>query len=277
MEWKVFCRSVRIQFDQILRKRITCITYLIIAGFVFANLYMNIQQFANIHYTSQMYDLVKILTLSSWSKYGYFLCTYMPIFCVMPSADSWYEDHQSGMESYLCTRLGKREYWYGKLAAVFFVSFLVFSIPLLLELIISVIIFPLNASGDPSGWPYFISVVETWQYPGYRLLCSHRIIYALVYALQFSLVFSLLAVFNLTISTLKVMKYRVLLYVPIYFILYMISLLKEMMGISFTMYYADIIRMFITEERNNSVYLSIIVGIIAISLLLTEIQIRRKK
>ncbi len=122
-----------------------------------------------------------------------------------------------------------------------------------------------------------MTVAEIWKYPCFRLFCSHRFIYTIAYILQFSLLFSVLAVVNLSISTIKFMKYRVLLYLPVYFILYLFSLMKEMVkGIDYTTYYVDILQMFVIGKRNNGIYLAVLLLLILFSVLLTEIQIRRK-
>ena len=130
----MFLRSVRMQTAGILRKKTAAVTYLLLMGFVLVNFFLNLWQNHEAQYVTQMFDPVKILTLSDWSYSGFYMRTYFPLLVVLPTACSYLSDRQTRMQVYMEARTGRTSYWMGKFLAVFLATFIIFTLPFLLEL-----------------------------------------------------------------------------------------------------------------------------------------------
>ena len=178
----MFLRSVRMQTAGILRKKTAAVTYLLLMGFMLVNFFSNLWQNHEVQYVTQMFDSVKILTLSDWSYSGFYMRTYFPILVVLPTACSYLSDRQTRIQVYIEARTGRTSYWMGKLLAVFLATFIIFTLPFLLELALNIICFGLKPMGDPSNFPYLDTLAEDSRiflsgrcvgYPRRVQLCRH--------------------------------------------------------------------------------------------------------
>lgn len=269
--------SIKMQMAAMARKKETAITFFVLLMFVLVNFWGNIKENAGIGYISQMYDYIKVLTLSDYSRTGYFLMEFFPLLAVMPTAYSYLVDRNTNIKTYIESRTGKRNYLYGKVISVFLITFLVFTIPFLIEVLMGGICFDIRSAGDPSNLGYF----QTVEWDG-RLFLSgiffaNKIVYAVLCIVLFGIVSGVLAVFNFAVSTLKFMKYKIYTFFPIYILLFVMDVVENVMHLEFTMSYMFILRMFNVVSKNYAFYCAVLIVLIFISILLLERKLKRNE
>ncbi len=250
----MFLRSVRMQTAGILRKKTAAVTYLLLMGFVLVNFFLNLWQNHEAQYVTQMFDPVKILTLSDWSYSGFYMRTYFPLLVVLPTACSYLSDRQTRMQVYMEARTGRTSYWMGKFLAVFLATFIIFTLPFLLELALNVICFGLEPMGDPSNFPYLDTLAEDSRIFLSGLWFKNRVLYAVVMIVLFGAASGILAVFNFVVTLLPGFRYRVFAYFPVYVLIHLLHLVEQISGRDYTMDYAFILCLFEQTKKNYPAY-----------------------
>jgi len=254
------------QTRRIFRSTSAQVTYGILLVCIIINFVLNLSRNITTQYISQMFDPVKTLTLSSWSNVGLILMIAYPILAVLPTSSSWMNDEKSGIVILEENRVGKHKYWISKLASVFIATFFIFTVPFLIELLLNRICFPVSSLGDPSGFSFIDKAEEPNRYIFSALWWKNRYLWAVVWIMLFGAVSGILAVFNFSLTTLQIFKYRVLTLIPIYILLYLISTAELLIQPTFSMSYLLILRMFSEKMMNYQAY-----GIFCLALLLVSV------
>lgn len=261
-----------------LRNKSAILISLVLLGIISINFISNLNRNNEILYVTEMFSFVKVLTLSDWTMAGYFMMQYYPLLVVIPTACVYISDRNSGINTYIQSRVGKRNYWYGKLISVFVLTLIIFIVPYLIEIVLSVICFSLKSNGDPSGIEFWQSVETEGQYLLSNILLSNRIIYAVIMAMLFGIVSAVLATFNFSITTLPIFKFKILTYFPIYILLFAISLLPKIVKLKFTVDYCFILRMFENANaKNYPVYSVFLITLLVVSVFLIELKIKKEE
>lgn len=268
-------KSIRMQMAGMVKKKEVVLIYFVLMIFAAVNFVSNIIFNNDIVYITEMPDLVKKLTLSDWSSCGYYMMQYYPLLVVIPTACAYLSDRDSRMQTYIQSRTGSRNYWYGKLITVFLTTFILFSLPFLTEILLSTISFSIKSSGDPSGFNYLATIENENRYFLSDLFIKNKIIYAVVNVLIFGTVSGILALFNFSVTTLPGMKYKIFAFFPIYLLFYFISILNTIIKPDCTTNYSIILRMFSDGEKNYSLYGIFLIILVLLSVILTEVKIRR--
>lgn len=247
--------SLRMQMSEMIRKKSVVITFFILFSFVMVNFFVNMINFSEIKYISQMYDPIKVLTLSEWSVSGYFMMEYYPLLVVVPTACAYLTDKNTRVKIYIESKTGKETYWFTKALSVFITTFFVFTIPFLTEILLEVICFSMESAGDPTGFTFIQTIENENQHLFSELWINNKIVYAVIMTLLFGVVSGILALFNFAISTLPFFKYKIFTFFPIYIMFYAISIFQNILKFDYTLNYFYILRMFNTELKNYVVYL----------------------
>ncbi len=264
--------SLRMQLAEMVRKKSVVITFFVLFAFVLANFFVNMFEYKEITYISQMFDPIKVLTLSEWSVSGYFMMEYYPILVVIPTACAYFTDKNTRVKIFIESKTGKESYWFAKAISVFITTFLVFTIPFLLEIVLEVICFSMNAMGDPSGFQFIKSIESENQYLLYELWVDNRIVYAIIMTILFGVVSGILALFNFAISTLPFFNYKIFTFFPIYVLFYFVSIFESLIDTDYTLNYFYILRMFNTEPKNNMVYFMFLFVLVVISFIIIKFK-----
>ena len=206
----MFIKALKMQMSEMVRKKTVMFSFLVVFIFTIVNFWTNMFDFKEIKYVSQMYDIVKTLTLSEWSISGHFMMEYYPLLVVIPTACAYLTDKETRVKVYIESRVGKKIYWYSKLASVFIVTFLIFTIPFLIELAMGAMCFNIDAMGDPSGFSYIQTVEWDNQYLFWELWAGNRFLYAIVMILLFGTVSGILAMFNFPFPQCRFLNIRFL-------------------------------------------------------------------
>lgn len=157
-------KSFNMQLSYVFRRKSTAVIMLVLLVFVVTNIGINFSKNYNTLYLNQMYSFEKMLTLSDWSMAGYFMRQFYPMLLVVPTACTYVMDKSSGMNVYIQSRTGRRSYLYGKILVTFFTTFVIFTFPFLIEIIISSICTGNIPNGDPSGFEYWQTIAKEKQY-----------------------------------------------------------------------------------------------------------------
>lgn len=270
-------QSIRTQLSHILRSKSSVFVSFVLLVAVAINFIENMNRNYEALYVTEMYDLVKALTLSDWTRVGYFFMQYYPLLVVVPTAGVYISDKKSGVDTYIKSRVGDKNYLFGKMISVFLATLIIFFIPFFVELILSIICFDIRSLGDPSGFEYWQTIERDGDYFLSNIYLSNRILYATIMTGLFGLVSAILATFNFAVTTLPIFKFRLTTYFPIYILFYIIGIVENIVKPKFTMYYAFILRMFeVTKEKNYFIYAIFLLGLLGISALLIWLKIRHK-
>ena len=168
-----------------------------------------------------LYHPASLTALNDNLAVSYYFVECYPFLAVLPACFSLFHDRTLGVDVMMKSRMGERQYYFSKAAAAFCLSFFTFTVPFLLELLLNVLIFPLEAARDVNGWsPYntaYLSMSE--EYLLSDLFFKNQYIYCIVIILLVGLFSGCAAVFTLGISCFRI-KYQVFLFLPVYLIIY---------------------------------------------------------
>lgn len=271
-------KSIHMQISYLLRSKPVIFILFILLAVISINFGINLNANREAMYISEMYSFEKMLTLSDWSKMGYYLVQYYPLLIVIPTACSYIIDRNNGINTYVQSRVGKRSYWYGKLISVFVLTLLIFTLPFLMEIILNLICFPLEANGHPSGEEFWMTIEEESQYFLSDILLYSGALYAVIMVLLFGVVSAVLATFNFAVTTLPIFKIKILTYFPIYILFFAISILPHIINLNFTVDYYYILRMFeTTTVKNYGAYSAFMIVLLAVSVILIEWKIKKEE
>src|SRR5690625_3757716 len=151
------------QLKVIWEKRIALIIFFLLFGLMLVNYFTNVFTYSGTDIVD-MYHPMKILTLSSHSKYSFYLMQYYPLLVVIPAGFTLFADKQVNQYIFIQSRVGARNYYLGKFIVVFLVTFIVFTVPFLIEILLNVIAFPITATGDPSNLSIYQRIEEIRMY-----------------------------------------------------------------------------------------------------------------
>ncbi len=268
-------KSVRMQMSGMFKKKEVVLIFFVLMIFISINFFNNIMFNKDIKYITEMPDLVKKLIISDWSSFGYYMMQYYPLLVVIPTACAYLSDRDTRIQTYIQARMSSRNYWYGKMITVFLTTLVLFSLPFLIEILVSSISFSIESSGDPSGFNYLSTIEDEWGYFLSDIFIKNKIIYAIINALIFGMVSGILALFNFSVTTLPGMKYKIFAFFPIYLLFYLISILNTVIKPAYTTSYAAILKMFNSGQKNYPLYCIFLIILIFLSVIFIEIKIRR--
>lgn len=271
-------KSVKMQLSYMLRSKATAFILILLLVAVGANWAMNLKENWNTVYISQMFSFDKKLTLSDWSMVGYFMMQYYPLLIVIPTAWVYVADRNSGISTYIQSRVGKRSYLYGKLISVFLLTSFIFIIPFLMEILLSVICFSVESNGDPSHMAYWETVGQEGKNFLSNILLHSKILYSVLMTLIFGVVSAILATFNFAITILPAFKMKIVTFFPLYILLFAISFLPKVVELKYTVDYHFILRMFENGNgKNYLVYFMFLLILMVISFTIVEWKIKKEE
>ena len=258
-------RSFYMQFCQLLRKKLVVLTFLFLFVLTLMNFFQNMERNVETVYISQMYDIVRMLTLSYDSETGLFLMQFYPILVVAMTATACLTDRNTRVRLSIQSRMGSRNYWYGKLLAVFAVTFLVFTLPFFLEMLLSAICFPVSALGtEVSGTMLETDMGFMWG----ELYQDHRFLTGILWIVFFGGISAVFAVFNFSVTTLPLFRIRILTFFPVYLLIYALGVLESYLKLDYTINYYYILRMCeSTKPKNPGVYFLFLAGLLVIAVI----------
>lgn len=270
-------RTIKTQVQIIFRRKSAAFLFLALLVLVLYNFLSNVKTNSEIIYVTQMFQTEKVLTLSDWTPAGYYLMLYFPILVVLPTCCDYLNDRNTKMLVYVQSRSGKRKYWYGKILAVFISTLLIFTIPFLLELLISLLCFSKDALGDPSMQDYIASTEKDRKIFLFSLFVSNPACYYALMTLFFGISSAILAVFNYAVVMLFSFRFKIFAFFPLYLLMYVIRILSDTFHVSFETDYFFIMRLYNEDSINKSyiLYFVFLCMLVLFALICTEIKVRK--
>jgi hypothetical protein len=128
----------------------------------------------------------------------------LPLIAVIPFADSYFVEKKNNLLPVLISRSSRRQYYFSKLFVVFISSVIVIAVPLLINMMLNSIAFPVSSLRDSTGW----SSDETWYRDAFledrilfpNLFILHPYLYNFVFTAMLSLFSGLVGVFSYAAS-----------------------------------------------------------------------------
>ena len=222
----MFIKATLTQTNFMLKQKETLVVFYVLLIQVLGNFISNVLTFQGIDII-QMYQPMKFLLLS-YNRINYnadatllFIQLY-PILVVLPAGFALCKEQQSGQEVLMIARLGQLTYNFSKLIAAFCATMIVFTMPFMIELLLNCIAFPLTATGDMTNMdiyePNYIQAVHMYLMSG--LYIQSVYIYTIIGTLFMGIVSGILASFTVAFSSIVRVKYRIILFLPVFVLLY---------------------------------------------------------
>ena len=153
------------------------------------------------------------------------------------------------------------------------VTFFLFTVPFLLELLLSVICFSSRSVADPSGVQLFLSLPEEKENLLYQLYVASPILYGFLMTIRFGLISCVFAFFNYAFSTSPKIKYKMITMIPLLGILYFLMIIDRFVPAKLS--YLLVLPMFEYRNVSEGFYLAGYIGMLAIALV--ELIINEKR
>lgn len=275
----MFFRSIKTQLCFILRQRITQAVFFLLLTLVGYNFVNNVFQFQGMD-VSNMYHPMKLLTLSYNRVYfnadiTLLLVQIYPLLVACPAGLILAKETQMEMDSLIVSRLGKSKYIISKGIAVFCATMIVFTLPFLIEILLNVITFPIDATRDFSHLSVYdadyIQMVQKYWWTG---LCeSMPYLYAVVMTVMFGAFSGLIGLMVMSFSAVFPVRFRVMyLILPFVLLNSTIYILPKFTGGTLQHVWYKYVLIFADGEKNAAVFLIILAVIMAFSILTTIIS-----
>ena len=264
----MFIKATLTQTNFMLKQKETLVVFYVLLIQVLGNFISNVLTFQGIDII-QMYQPMKFLLLS-YNRINYnadatllFIQLY-PILVVLPAGFALCKEQQSGQEVLMIARLGQLTYNFSKLIAAFCATMIVFTMPFMIELLLNCIAFPLTATGDMTNMdiyePNYIQAVHRYLMSG--LYIQSVYIYTIIGTLFMGIVSGILASFTVAFSSIVRVKYRIILFLPVFVLLYATIYLQNILPSWIpTIKWYDYLLLFNDEPKN---YLFLITGLLAL-------------
>ncbi len=264
-------KSLKTQIAFLLRQKGTIATELVIVLLLLANYLKNITMYSDLD-ISRMYQPMKLLLISynnlnDRADFTLLFVFLFPILAVLPGGFAYINEQQTGAEFYLKSRLGSRRYLREKVLSVLLSTFLSFMIPFIVDITFTAMTFPMQAAGDLSGFGLYSKeyrmILDNYVFK--TLFLTNPLIYALILSFFLALFAALLGTFTFALSYVTSVKYRVLLFIPAFFMLNLTILLENNFSSADGTRYAwyEYFLLF-GENKKNPIYVSILILIIMI-------------
>ncbi|MBQ3782492.1 MAG: hypothetical protein II838_03475 [Lachnospiraceae bacterium] len=150
-------RNIKAQVQILLRQKGANVCFLLLMLCVILNYYKNLKIYSGFEKIC-FPSIATLFTMSDWlDGIGYYIIIFLPFLIALPAGLSLAKETKTNVHIYLVTRCGgKFSYYFSKICAVFIVTFLVFFIPFMVELLLNWYTFSNGLSKDALDvlWSY---------------------------------------------------------------------------------------------------------------------------
>lgn len=218
-------KAIKNQTIFLLKQKEASLTFILLLAVVLGNYITNVLTFRGTD-VSQMYQPMKLLALSLNKVYfsaniQLLIVMIYPTLVAVPAGFSYTKEQQTKEEVYMIYRLGKNRYLQSKLWASFFTTTIVFTVPFMLEILMNMLSFPMNAIRDLSNLSIYNTdyAIMVHNYIGSAIYIASPSLYAILTTLFFGVVSGILGTLPVAISFVLTVKYRTLLILPTFVLL----------------------------------------------------------
>lgn len=275
-------KATKVQTVSSLNRKGSIFTFLFLLALVLFNFISNVNEFEG-RDISRMYQPMKLLLLS-YNRVNFngdmtLLFTQLyPILVVCPAGFILSKECQYGENVFMTARLGQKRYLLSKLLSAFLTTFLVFTVPFLIEIVLNCISFPLEAVGDLSNKHLYSNtyIKGVHNYLFYPLYSLSPYLYAVVGTVFFGIVSGILSMLTVAISSIARAKYNVFLLLPVFMLLHISVMIAEVnTKAPITIRWYDYFLLFNDYTKSPLGFVIVIFTIILISLVLITVSYRK--
>lgn len=268
----MFFRSVVVQTRSCLKQSGSIITFLILLAFVLQNFILNVQTYQGDDVLSMVHPM-KLLVLNEFGGYlnlemfSVLLQVY-PLLLPLPAVIPYAKERQTGESILLAARIGGMRYAFSRLLSVLITTFIIFTVPFLIEIGLNCISFPLEAQGDPLKIgiydPKYPEMVRRYLFSGLYIRSPY--LYAVVETLFWGLCSAIFAAFSAAFVAVFRFKFTVFYLLPVYLFLNATTLLSAKVAGTTVWYYYVLPY---NERLKNPAYLWVLPILLLIAVLAT--------
>ena len=268
----MFLKTTASQIYFMLQRKSSLIIFYILLVMVLVNFTSNVVMFQGTDIV-MMFQPMKLLLLS-WNRsiagadllLG-FLQLY-PLLVVCPAGFSLAGEQQTGTQIVLAARIGNMSYHFSKMLAAYIVTFIIFSLPFMVEIGLNCLAFPLNAQGDLSNWNYYdpLYTASVKNYMFSRIFLWSPYLSAILGTILFGLFSGLLAAFTVAISSVFRFRYRIFLFLPVLVLLNTTEIVSTILfdrGLGFRLSWYNYFLLF-NDEPKNMIYFVLLIIVTAV-------------
>ena len=275
-------KIVYIQVKNNLHKKESIITFLVLMAFVTVNYISNVITFEGYDVLS-MFHLLKI-TLISYDRTNFngthtlIFTQLYPLLVVLPSGMILQKEKRSGISTYIASRTGYIRYYISRMLASFITTFIIFTVPFIIEMFINLLSFPFGANGNMANLsiydPEYINAVNNYLFSS---LYDYSIyLYYILSVILLGFVSGIFGELSIALSEIFKFKYDVLILAPVFFFLNAsIAISASFEGMGYSVKWFDYFLLF-NEESKNPLYLPLMI-IGSVLIMLISIIFAKKK
>lgn len=259
--------AVKMQIHVLFRRKSAIVMYFLMYALISLNFYENVSEYHGYNIYN-MFNPLKLLLLSYYGKWGWYFAQYYPLLVVILAAFSYYADISSREIVFIQTRMDRKTYYISKMIATFLVTFIIFTVPLLVEILLNSIAIPTEAVGDPSNAEVFNLIYnEAVNYLFCKLWFLNQYIYVIFMIVLFGILSGCLACFSASLSMYGFCKFRVFIFLPVYVLLYVLTDLGNIVTIDIETNYFFYIRLFKGGEAglSETAYVLFVLGLVCVT------------
>lgn len=260
-------QSIKMQSALLFRKKEFVFTFLLMLTLVLSNYFDNVFTYMGKDIVFEIMHPMTMTFFSGNSMLFYTFIGFYGLIVIMPACFSLFSDKTANQLIFIESRVGKKNYYFGKFVAVFLVTFVAFAVPAFIEIVLNSVAFSASSSYTITGSSVYdmlyIDFVNSIFWADLYVLNPY--IYAVLSAVIFALASAVFACFTLMISTFSFVKFKIFLLLPSYVLLILISYIKSLIDLSFSSYYADYLAMFNGSVKNYFVFFIAILVIFVVS------------
>lgn len=276
-ESSMLIKSILMQYRIIIEKKNYYFIMLSVFCCVLLNYFSNLFKYAG-RDILDMYQPMRLLLLANSGIYYRFFALLYPIIILVPAAFSFMFDQDVNEQVFIQSRTNVRDYYLGKIVATFIVTFNVFTIPLLVEILLNSIAFPSNATGLLSNQSIYdevsLHLLQKLLLPSVYAYSS--IIYSIIFTVIFGIFTGIIACFALSLSMLLNFKFKALLFLPTYTFFYILNTIQYVIpNFEYTTNYYNYFDMFDGLKKSFLGYIVLALCISIISLILVVHKSRK--
>ncbi len=227
-------KNIQIQFRLLAKRKIFAITMTIMILFSILVFILNCVQSFNEDIISVKAAKYLFMGSDFLDAPFYLYSIIFPIFSALPFSDTFFEEKKNRTYEFCITRMSNNSYYFSKMFTVFCSGFLIASIPLLINMLLNFIAFPIDSSVDATNLSYvnsglFGAVMETGLFQ--NLFAKNMYLYNLLYLFFASFISGLIAVIVYQLSYFY-KKSRILLISSFFMAYHFISVLLQAFDLS---------------------------------------------
>lgn len=259
------------QLKSALRSKSAMTAFYITLVFVLVNAAMNILTYQSTDLLF-MKQPMQLLLLSDESGIpSYIFIQLYPLLVALPAGFTLVNDYQSQEMLLQVSRSGVKPYFRSRLKTAFFATAIVFMVPLMLDILLNCLFFPLDAVGQVSFDMYTPDgIAEIRTYLWYSLFVSHPYLYAVFMTVWFGVVSGVLGMFTIAVSSFG-FKYKVFVFLPAWFLLNFFGWLKVLFpSIPIDTMYSLYLQMYDAGSKSEIAALLVVAFMAVLSILIME-------